>query len=171
MVRLTFTISFMFLSFLSFRLLAQSGGGPYGLMLKSLYKNTVPLIQPALLSHKIAQGGPLVLLDTRSEQEYRISHLQGAHWVPYDHFSPEAVAALPKDAEIVVYCSVGYRSERIGEKLQDLGYKKVSNLYGGIFEWANQGKPVYAGQKKTNRVHAYSRTWGVWLKNADKVYE
>lgn len=171
MFRLTFLFSFMLLFLLSFRLLGQGGRDPYGLLLKSLYKNTVPLIQPALLSAEMERGAPLLLLDTRSEKEYRVSHLQGARFVSYDHFSAEAMAAIPKDREIVVYCSVGYRSERIGEKLQDLGFTNVRNLYGGIFAWTNEGKPVYEGQKKTNRVHAYSRTWGVWLKNAEKVYD
>ncbi len=171
MFRLTIYFLFMLFSLLPFRLLAQSGSGPYALLLKSLYKKTVPLVQPALLSAEIEQGAPLLLLDTRSEKEYRVSHLQGARFLSYDHFSAEAMAAIPKNREIVVYCSVGYRSERIGEKLQELGFTNVRNLYGGIFAWANEGNPVYEGQKKTNRVHAYSRTWGVWLKNAEKVYD
>lgn len=171
MVRLTFLLSLMAFSFLSFRLLAQSGIDPYGLMLKSLYKNTVPLIQPAQLSQKLATGTPVLLLDTRSEKEFRVSHLQGAQLVSYDHFSADALAAIPKDRAIVVYCSVGYRSERIGEKLQDLGFTNVRNLYGGIFAWTNEKRPVFEGQNKTNRVHAYSRTWGFWLKNAEKVYD
>ncbi|CAN5912932.1 hypothetical protein BH24BAC1_BH24BAC1_00250 [soil metagenome] len=171
MVRLTFILSLMFFSFLSFPLLAQSGSDPYGLMLKSLYKNTVPLIQPAQLFQKLAEGTPLLLLDTRSVKEFRVSHLKGAQLISYDHFSVDAMSAIPKDREIVVYCSVGYRSERIGEKLQDLGFTNVRNLSGGIFAWTNEGRPVFDGQNKTNRVHAYSRTWGFWLKNAEKVYD
>jgi rhodanese-related sulfurtransferase len=171
MLRLALILGIMFLSFHSFRLLAQGGNSPYGLMLKTLYKNSVPFIHSEELAAKIAEGTSLVLLDTRSEKEFRVSHLRGARLVSYDHFSAASVADLPKETEMVVYCSVGYRSERIGEKLQELGFTNVRNLYGGIFEWANQGRPVYDGPKITGKVHAYSRTWGVWLKNAEKVYD
>lgn len=171
MFRLVFIFGLMLFSFQSFRLLAQGENTPYALMLRTLYKNTVPVIQPALLAEKLKSGTPVVLLDTRSEKEFRVSHLPGARLVAFDYFSAGAVSAIPKDSEIVVYCSVGYRSERIGEKLQALGYTKVHNLYGGIFEWANQGRPVYEGQKKTNRVHAYSRAWGIWLNNSEKVFD
>jgi rhodanese-related sulfurtransferase len=37
---------------------------------------------------------------------------------------------------------VGYRSEKVTEKLQKAGFTQVSNLYGGIFEWVNQGYPI-----------------------------
>ena len=40
---------------------------------------------------------------------------------------------------IIVYCSIGVRSEDIGEKLKELGYTKILNLYGGIFDWKNKG--------------------------------
>ena len=48
-----------------------------------------------------------------------------------------------KSDTIVLYCSIGYRSEKIGEKLVEMGYGHVFNLYGGIFEWVNRDLPVY----------------------------
>jgi 3-mercaptopyruvate sulfurtransferase SseA len=70
-----------------------------------------------------------------------------------------------------VYCSVGYRSEKVSEQLRQAGYQTVYNLYGGIFEWKNQGHPVVNAEgEPTERVHAYNRSWGVWLKKGDKVY-
>jgi 3-mercaptopyruvate sulfurtransferase SseA len=82
------------------------------------------------------------------------------------------VEGFPKQSNVVVYCSVGYRSERVGEKLLGAGYQHVHNLYGSLFEWVNEGNPVVDKQEKpTQRVHAYSRLWGVWLKRGEKVYE
>ena len=78
---------------------------------------------------------------------------------------------INKNAPIIVYCSVGYRSEKISEKLLAAGYKNVENLYGGIFEWKNKRNTVVDKNGITNNVHPYSKTWGVWLKNADKVYK
>ena len=70
-----------------------------------------------------------------------------------------------------MYCSVGYRSEKISEKLIAAGFTDVSNLYGGIFEWVNIGRPVYkASNQKTNRVHTYNKEWSKWLRTGIKVY-
>lgn len=69
-----------------------------------------------------------------------------------------------------MYCSIGYRSEKIAKKLLENGYDNVSNLYGGIFEWANQGNKVYNDYGETTKVHAFSRLWSVWLNKGEKVY-
>lgn len=140
-------------------------------MIKILYKNTVPLIQPVQLAKRLGSEAPITLLDVRSEKEYRVSHLQGAHLVSYETFDENQTQSLPREREIVVYCSVGYRSERIGERLQQMGFENIRNLYGGIFEWVNQGFPVYSDHKRTARIHAYSKIWGVWLMRGEKVYD
>ena len=52
-----------------------------------------------------------------------------------------------------------------------MGFTNVFNLVGGIFEWKNQGHAVYSTQNKiTEKVHAYNKTWGVWLTKGEKVY-
>ena len=137
--------------------------------LGKLNKGTVPYISTDELSH----SDNVVLLDTRSRQEYEVSHLKNAIWVGYDHFSIDSLSRkLPyKDTPVVVYCSVGVRSEDVGEKLIAKGYRDVKNLYGGIFEWKNEGHPVYdKGGNETEKVHAYSRQWGKLLTNGEKVY-
>ena len=76
-----------------------------------------------------------------------------------------------QEKRIVVYCAVGVRSEDIGEILLASGYSEVKNLYGGIFEWKNQGRIVIDSLKKeTENVHAYSKYWGRLLTRANKVY-
>ena len=51
------------------------------------------------------------------------------------------------------------------------GYSNVKNLYGGIFEWKNEGHPVYDSEgKETEKVHAFSKHWGKLLKEGKKVY-
>lgn len=81
------------------------------------------------------------------------------------------VKDVAKGSEIIVYCSIGKRSEKITQKLTKAGYSNVSNLYGGIFEWVNQGNNVVdLNNKNTNKVHAYSRFWGHWLDKGEKVF-
>lgn len=153
---------------ITFSTFAQIRSKAYATMLDALYKKTVPLISVATLRKQTNA----VLLDTRTKEEYNVSHLPNARWVGYDDFNLERVADVPKNGNIVVYCSVGYRSEKVGEKLLAAGYQHVHNLYGSLFEWVNEGNPVVDAQGlPTQRVHAYSKVWGIWLKRGEKVYE
>jgi len=114
-----------------------------------------------------------IILDAREWEEYEVSHLKNAVWVGYDDFKLEDVAdKYPnKNSKIVVYCSIGVRSENIGEELLESGYFNTKNLYGGIFEWTNQGYPVYNTKgEKTKKVHAFGKLWGKYLTKAEKVY-
>ena len=115
-----------------------------------------------------------LLFDTREQEEYDISHLENAIHVGFKGFKVSKTASLPtdKNAMIVVYCSVGIRSEIIGKKLLAKGYTAVYNLYGGIFEWTNKGGKVYSCQEQpTSKVHAFSKPWGSYLLKGTKVYE
>ena len=104
-----------------------------------------------------AEGPRPLLLDARSEEEYGVSHLRGALRVDPDA-GPEALPeGIARDAPIVAYCSVGYRSSALVRRLTEAGYTDVRNLEGSIFEWANQGLPVYRGDREVRRVHPYGR--------------
>ena len=108
----------------------------------------------------------VIIFDAREKEEYETSHLPGAAYLGYQNFDPARLEGLSKDTTIVVYCSVGYRSEKIGERLQELGYHKVYNLYGSIFEWANTGKTLIDSQgNKTRTVHTYNRKWSQWVRD------
>ena len=145
----------------------RAGSPLFEALLGRLLKGSVPYVDVAGLAAQPA----VVLLDARAAPEYAVSHLRGARWVGYDDFDLSRVQDLPRDTPIVVYCSVGFRSEKVGEKLQQAGFSKVRNLYGGLFEWVNEGQPtVGADGQPTPRVHAYSRTWGIWLKRGKKVH-
>ena len=115
-----------------------------------------------------------ILLDSREKQEFETSHLKGAIFVGYDFFNMDSIEEQlqNRNAEIVVYCSLGIRSEDIAEKLKKAGYQNVKNLYGGIFEWKNNNLPVYnAAEKETDSVHTFSKAWSKWLIKGIKVYE
>tara|TARA_R110002167_G_scaffold56933_3_gene161388 strand:- start:970 stop:1461 length:492 start_codon:yes stop_codon:yes gene_type:complete len=114
-----------------------------------------------------------IILDTREEREYETSHIKNALFVGYNHFSLDSVLhkISDKNEKIVVYCSIGIRSEKIAYKLKIAGYLHVFNLYGGIFEWKNNDFPVYNSEgKETENVHTYSEKWSKWLKKGHKIY-
>ncbi|MBU3010659.1 rhodanese-like domain-containing protein [Polaribacter vadi] len=116
-----------------------------------------------------------ILLDAREEKEYKVSHLENAICVGYDNFKlKETIAKLPEDkkAKIVVYCSLGIRSETVAHKLIQAGYTNVYNLYGGIFEWKNADFQVIDTLgNNTEKVHTFNKNWSKWLKKGEKVYE
>jgi rhodanese-related sulfurtransferase len=141
--------------------------GKYATVLRGLLSHSVPEIGVEDL--RVMKG--VVLLDAREPDEFAVSRLAGARYAGYDHFDLNMLGDLDRNQTVVVYCSVGYRSEKIAEKLLNAGFVQVYNLYGGIFEWVNAGQPVVdAAGRPTDRVHAYNRTWGLFLQRGDKVY-
>lgn len=139
--------------------------------LEGMYANTVPLIATDSLKSKL-ENKQIYLIDTRSQKEYDVSHLPQARFLDYDDYSKKDFKDIPKDAEVIVYCSVGYRSERVGEKMQKFGFTNVKNLYGGIFEWKNnENKILNSNGVLTDSVHTYNKNWSQWLTKGIKVYE
>ncbi len=115
----------------------------------------------------------VIIFDARKREEYEISHIPGAKYLGYKEFSPERLNGIPKEKKIILYCSIGYRSEKIGEKLLKLGYTNVYNLYGSIFEWANRGYPLLdINGDSVQKVHTYNNSWSKWIhnKHVDKVW-
>ena len=137
--------------------------------LRKFNNNSVPYIT----AESLTGNTRFLLLDTREKEEFEVSHLENAVWVGNKISDLDRTYNIvqEKNTPIVLYCSIGIRSEDIGEKLIKNGFTEVYNLYGGIFEWKNKGLPVYdsIGQK-TDRIHAYSKHWGKMLNNATKVY-
>ncbi len=139
-------------------------------VLKKLNHETVPYIKVKDLKDK----KNLVFLDAREPKEFNVSHIKNAIPVGFNNFKSNTVTATVKDksATIIVYCSIGVRSEKIGEKLLKMGYKNVYNLYGGLFEYKNYGGKVINNHNKvTDSVHAYNKAWSIYLTKGIKVYE
>jgi rhodanese-related sulfurtransferase len=115
----------------------------------------------------------VIILDSRELQEYKVSHIESAISVGFDVFSMENIFKIVKNKEtpIVIYCTLGIRSEMIAAQLKKAGYKDVKSLYGGICEWKNKEyKVIDSTQKNTNNIHTYSKEWSTWLLNGNPIY-
>ena len=112
------------------------------------------------------------ILDAREKVEYDISRLKDAIWVGYEDFNLSRVDTIDRSSEIILYCSVGYRSSEIGIKLQQAGFLNVKNLHGGIFRWANKGFPIFNDSSQTKKIHIHSIEWGRFITSPTlvKVY-
>lgn len=116
---------------------------------------------------------PVVVLDAREPKEFNVSHISSAKNIGFNNFSlqDEQLQKLKRDIQIVVYCSVGIRSEKISQKLKQDGFLNVKNLYGGIFEWKNKGfKVVDIKGIETENIHAYSKQWSDYLKAGNPIF-
>lgn len=120
-------------------------------------------ISPTQLSEWLAQTQPPLLFDARAPKEYAVSHLLNAQPTENERQALDQLKDSSKDRQIVIYCSVGYRSSALARQLQQAGFTNVFNLEGSIFEWANEGRPVYQGNQKVKTVHPFDQKWGTYL--------
>lgn len=148
---------------------AQVKSGSFNFTLKLLLGSSTPTIN---ISDAAAGFSSYIFLDARELNEYNISHLQNALFVGSKTFSLDEVKNIQKKQPVIVYCSIGKRSEDVTLKLKNAGYTNVKNLYGGIFEWVNDGHTVYnKNNAVTDSVHAFGHLWGKFLNKGVKVYD
>lgn len=162
-MKLVFSIILLFLTPMVFGQDLQS-------VLDKYNDHSIPYILP---SESMELAEEVWFLDAREQEEYEVSHIPEAIYIGFKDFSKEKILGLlpNKDAPIIVYCSIGVRSEKIAKQLQSLGFLNVRNLYGGIFEWVNNGFPLEDNEGiSTEKVHAFSKQWGRYLEKGEKVY-
>jgi len=138
-------------------------------MLVGLLAHSVPELEAKSMPY----DSSVIYLDARELNEYEVSKIEGAQWVGYNDFNLSRVEDIDKTLPIVVYCSIGYRSEKVTEQLKANGFTNVTNMLGGIFEWANYNKPIVdSANTNTNKIHGFDKTWGKWLDGnlLEKVY-
>jgi len=95
---------------------------------------------PQELKTRMDQGDRLLILDVREPSEFAIVNLGGV-LIPLGEL-PMRHQELDPEREIVVLCHHGIRSAQATAYLQNLGFKKVKNLSGGIDRWTNQIDPT-----------------------------
>ena len=84
---------------------------------------------------RIGQEKNLVLLDVRTQAEYRQMRIKGAKLIPVDEIENRAPAELSdKNVPILVYCQSGARAASAVRTLSRIGYTNVQS-FGGIMNW------------------------------------
>ena len=118
--------------------------------------------------------------DARAQEEYDISHIPDSIRVDYNKEEPwngidftntkKGISILSPNTftvhlfQVVCYCSVGYRSSVVADKLsRHLKEQNIDvyNLEGGVFQWAIENNELNG--QSTNQVHPYSSLWGKLL--------
>ncbi|ACF12805.1 Rhodanese domain protein [Chloroherpeton thalassium ATCC 35110] len=77
------------------------------------------------------------VLDVRTRREFGVRRLACAMNIPVDELS-RRYHELDEDAEIIVLCEHGLRSQRAALLLEDAGFEKIYNVLGGLSRWKAQ---------------------------------
>jgi rhodanese-related sulfurtransferase len=109
------------------------------------------IITSEVLLEKVQKNEPLVVLDVRTEGQYKSSsqRIKGDVRIenPFNEQELDAaVKDIPKDRLIVTYCTCPDEATSGGVALilEDKGFKDVRALKGGYFAWVRVDGPVEA---------------------------
>jgi hydroxyacylglutathione hydrolase len=91
-------------------------------------------ITAATLAERLSDEAPPVVVDVRTEQEWREQRIEGSLNIPLARLL-ERLDELPRDRQLVVHCATGYRSAIATSLLLQHGFESVADLVGGISAW------------------------------------
>ena len=101
-------------------------------------------LSPAELNSMMNSEQEFVLIDVRTEKEHDAGYISGSMWLPRGFLEVKIQKACENpDAVIVVYCTLGGMSLIAAETLQELGYKNVYSIKGGMKAWIEEGYSLY----------------------------
>ena len=130
--------------------------------LRRQFPNT-PTVNTSDFSEIIKDNDNVLILDCRRADEHEISKIPGAknvHFRCSDEELKETLKEVDDKTQIISYCSLGYRSaiitDRIREQIQNdssiqATSDKVYNLEGSIFKWANENRPLIDSNDQSTR--------------------
>jgi rhodanese-related sulfurtransferase len=127
-------------------------------------------VDTAAVEQLLKNNDAVQIVDVREPEEFKVSHLPGAINVPPESSDEDILAKIKPDHPTVVYCSVGWRSSEMAERLQATGRTNVVNYAGSIFAWANAEQPLESSGGATKAVHPYDKHWGRYLKPEHRAF-
>lgn len=130
--------------------------------IKSLTRAAFPAVKQAttgdLADWMEESRNSILIVDVRSSQEYAVSHLRNAVNLRNFRDVAQSLSNL-QPSRAVLYCSVGFRSSWLANQFSGQTREKICNLEGSIFQWANEGRPMFRDQVQVTKVHPYSERW------------
>ena len=94
------------------------------------------------LNDWIRSEKPIHLVDVREPAEFEIVKIPGSILIPKgDILSGQALAELPQDRQIVLYCKTGVRSAEALAAVKAAGFKDAVHVHGGVSAWQRQVDP------------------------------
>ena len=88
------------------------------------------------LAEQLESREPPVVLDVRTEREWRGQHIAASVNLPLTGL-PRRLNELPRDRPLVTHCTSGYRSAIAVSLLHQHGFSLLADLVGGIAAWTS----------------------------------
>jgi rhodanese-related sulfurtransferase len=89
----------------------------------------------------IKEGDNIYILDVRARDEYRKGHLRSAKNIPLVDID-KRLNKIPRNKEVLVYCSNGAKSVRAIRRLEVAGYTNLLHMHEGYRGWKKAGRPT-----------------------------
>ncbi len=85
-----------------------------------------------------------VVLDIRSQADFRKGHILGAKQVNADNLNKGETAEVEKykGKPIIVVCAMGMSAKRTASQLNKAGFSQVTVLKGGMNSWTSASLPI-----------------------------
>lgn len=93
------------------------------------------------LADRLARKDKFVLIDVRERNEWDIARIPGARLLPLSEIA-ERAHELDTADDIVVHCKSGVRSQKAIGLLKQMGFRKLTNVKGGILAWSDEIDPA-----------------------------
>lgn len=105
-------------------------------------KSQIKECSPAEVMAMQKRGDQLTLLDVRDPNEASLGKIPGAIHISRGRLEQNIEAAVPREANVVIYCSNGNRSALAALSLRDMGYEHVSSMSTGVNGWTAAGGEI-----------------------------
>jgi len=107
-------------------------------------KESQPHVTAAEFKKILDSGKKFVLIDVRTAEEYEAAHLPGAINIPRGLIEWSVPRTIEDtDTPIYIYCRTGARAAFATQRLIDMGYTNVTNIYDAFKGWVEASYPVY----------------------------
>ena len=113
---------------------------------------------------QLQQQEPVILVDVRSPEERSVSIIPGA--ISLTEF--EQNLAQYRDRTIVAYCTIGYRSGKYIQQLQQQDLN-IFNLQGSLLAWSHAQGKLINESGETKKLHIFGRKWNLTADNYQPV--
>ena len=107
-----------------------------------------------------------MIIDARTPEEFEVSHIENAVL-----YTEKMLDNIDENQALMIYCTVGVRSNSLANELSKKGFKHVYELKTGILGWKNESFPVVNQENElTEDVHVYNAFFSRFLKQGKAVY-
>lgn len=105
-------------------------------------KGQIQEYTPAQVMEMVKRGDKITLLDVRDPNEAALGKMPNAVHISRGRLEQNIEAAVPRDANVVIYCANGNRSALAAITLRDMGYERVSSMSAGFNGWTAIGGEI-----------------------------